>query len=284
MESSLDERQVTSLAGYRGDGPVRVGNSAYLQPQHDVYGSVVLAATHTFFDERLSKPGTRELFARLELLGEQAYRDYAEPDAGLWELRNHRRVHTFSSVMCWAACDRLEKIATRLDEPLSADLWRQRGREIRQFVQDNCWDDELGSYVESVGGKEIDACLLLLHHLGFVEASDERFVGTVERVADRLLRDGHLFRYSQADDFGYPENAFNICTFWYIEALAAVGRRDEARAMFDQVLACRNRHGLLSEDLDTASGELWGNFPQTYSMVGLISCAMRLSDSWEEAY
>ena len=119
---------------------------------------------------------------------------------------------------------------------------------------------------------------------GFIEADDPKFVSTVECIARHLLRDGHMFRYNAADDFGEPENAFNICTFWYIDALALLGRKVEARELFDNMLSARNSLGLLSEDIDPATGELWGNFPQTYSMVGLIHSAMKLSKSWEDAF
>ncbi len=121
-----------------------------------------------------------------------------------------------------------------------------------------------------------------MHTIGFLPPDDPRFVGTVEAIEKELRRGDHLFRYDAADDFGEPENAFNICTFWYIDALAAIGRSDEARALFENMLECRNSLGLLSEDVDPKTHELWGNFPQTYSMVGIINAARRLSRSWEE--
>jgi len=130
----------------------------------------------------------------------------------------------------------------------------------------------------------VDASLLLLQEVGLVAASDPRYLATLDTITRDLRRGDHLFRYAAPDDFGLPHTSFIVCTFWYIDALAAVGRRDEARALFEGVLARRNHVGLLSEDLDPATGELWGNYPQTYSLVGLILCAMRLSKSWEEAF
>jgi pentatricopeptide repeat protein len=130
----------------------------------------------------------------------------------------------------------------------------------------------------------VDASLLLMFELGFLPPEDPRFVATVEAVEKALRRGDHMFRYAQQDDFGYPETAFNICTFWLIDALAAIGRRDEARRLFEKMLDSRNHLGLLSEDIDPATGELWGNFPQTYSMVGLINSALRLSKKWSEAF
>ena len=126
--------------------------------------------------------------------------------------------------------------------------------------------------------------MLLLHDLGFLRADDPRFASTVNAVESQLRNGDFIFRYVTADDFGTPQNAFTICTFWYIDALAALGRRDEARRLFENLLTCRNKHGLLSEDLDPDSRELWGNFPQTWSMVGIITSATRLSKQWEDVF
>jgi len=282
--ADLEESIVSSLPGYLGMGPVRTGNAAHRQVQNDVYGSAILAATHMFFDERLDRPGNEGLFRCLETLGERARAVYHQPDAGIWELRNTERIHTFSGVMCWVACDRLARIATRLGLNDRAHYWREHADVIHRAVCENAWDVKQQSFVESFGGKELDASLLLLHELGFLAADDPRFAGTVAAVERRLKQGDFIFRYTQKDDFGEPQTAFVVCTFWYIDALAALGRREEARALFDTLLACRNPLGLLSEDIDPASRRLWGNFPQTYSMVGLINSAMRLSKRWEEVF
>jgi GH15 family glucan-1,4-alpha-glucosidase len=265
-------------------GPVRVGNDAWRQPQHDVYGSVVLAATHSFFDQRLLHPGGSRLFELLEGIGEQAVRLWDQPDAGIWERRTRSEVHTFSAVMCWAACDRLAKIAVRLGKEARARHWRREAERIYSAVCERAWSPKRESFAASFGSDEVDASLLLLHELDFLAADDPRFASTVAAIERDLRRGPYLFRYASPDDFGPPRTAFNICTFWYIDALAALGRRKEARELFENMLARRNRLGLLSEDLDPESGELWGNFPQTYSMVGLINSAVRLSKSWEEAF
>src|SRR5688500_13091127 len=265
-------------------GPVRVGNAAYTQLQNDVYGSAVLSATHMFFDERLDRPGGEALFHRLEALGEMAIRVYDQPDAGLWELRSIARVHTFSAIMCWVACDRLARIATRLRATQRADYWHMHAQKIQQVINERAWNPSLKSFVDSFEGDQLDASLLLLHELDFLAADDPRFASTVAAVEQHLRKGDFIFRYVRADDFGKPHTAFIVCTFWYIDALVALGRRDEARVMFEKLLARRNHLGLLSEDIDPANGELWGNFPQTYSMVGLINSAVRLSKSWEEAF
>jgi len=282
-EARLDEYNVPGLAGYRGMGPVRTGNAAYSQIQHDVYGAVVLAANQAFFDERLAHPGDEALFRRLTLLGEQAARLFDKPDAGIWEYRGRARVHTYSSIMCWAACDRLARIAAQLKLTEDSTRWRQQADRIHEVICREAWSESRQAFTESFGGGTMDASLLLMHELDFLDADDPRFASTVRAIEAELRRGDHLFRYAGADDFGRPENAFNICTFWYIDALWAIGRKEEARRLFENMLDCRNHQGLLSEDLDTANHELWGNFPQTYSMVGLINSALHLSRSWEEA-
>jgi GH15 family glucan-1,4-alpha-glucosidase len=281
--SLTDELVVDSLSGYRGMGPVRRGNQAFEQVQHDVYGAVVMSATQFFFDNRLIKSGTEAEFRRLEVLGEHARRFYNQPDAGLWEYRGRQRVHTYSSIMCWAACARLAKIAAKLGNADRAEYWRSAADGIRTFILDGAWDAEQEAFTESFGRPEMDASLLTMHDLGFLAADDPRFVSTVECIAKHLRRGSHMFRYDAPDDFGEPENAFNICTFWYIDALASIGRADEARDLFENMLSLRNPLGLLSEDIQPGSGELWGNFPQTYSMAGIINAAVRLSKPWEEA-
>ena len=282
LERKLVEREVEHLAGYQGNRPVRVGNQAYEHDQHDGYGSVVLAATQAFFDQRLRQPAGRHAFHRLETIGHKAFAVHDLPDAGLWEFRHTARVHTHSNVMCWAACDRLARIAHHLDLPDRAALWQQRADQIHATVLAKAWNSDLNSFSASFGGDEIDASLLLMHEVGFLRADDPRFAGTMAAVERELKRGPHLFRYLKDDDFGRPANAFIICTFWYIDALIAQGRNEEARDLFENMLACRNHLGLLSEDIDPKTHELWGNFPQSYSLVGLINCGMKLSKTWED--
>ena len=281
LERKLEEREIASLAGYRGMRPVRVGNQAFEHLQHDVYGNVVLAAAQSFFDRRLLRPATAQDFVRLERVGEQAYRVYATADASMWELRTRERVHTSSALMCWAACDRLARIATHRELPERSRLWQDRAAEIRGAIEERAFDAARGSFMESFGGKDVEAGLLLMAEVGFLPPDDPRFAGTVAAIEKRLRRGRHLFRYAAADDFGMPTTAFNICTFWYIDALARLGRREEARELFGYMLESRNHVGLLSEDIGPDDGEHWGNYPQTYSLVGIINAATRLSRSWE---
>ncbi len=281
LEADLIEREAEALSGYRGMGPVRVGNQAYEHFQHDVYGNLILGAVQTFFDRRLvSRAGVAD-FTRLESVGEQAWRLHDQPDAGMWELRSRAHVHTSSSLMCWAACDRLAKIAFHLGVNERGAFWQGRAETIKAKILAEAWSEERKAFTDAFGGRNLDAGVLLMAEVGFIDPMDTRFVQTVERLEEVLARGPHMMRYESADDFGVPETAFNICAFWRLDALHRIGRREEAVEIFEALLASRNHLGLLSEDTDFASGELWGNFPQTYSMVGIINGAVRLSRPWE---
>jgi GH15 family glucan-1,4-alpha-glucosidase len=281
LESDLAERFVAGAAGYRGMGPVRVGNQAHEHVQHDVYGGIVLGAAQAFHDQRLlQRPGVAD-FTALEAMGEQAWRLHREPDAGIWELRTRARVHTSSVLMCWAACDRLAHVAHALALPARALLWRERAHRIRELILERAWSAKRQAYVESLDGEHLDASVLLMAEVGFVGAGDARFSSTVAALEATLMDGPFMRRYEAADDFGRPEVTFNVCSFWRVDALARTGRAEEARAAFEALLGRRNALGLLSEDLAPATGELWGNFPQTYSMVGIVNGAVRLSAAWD---
>jgi GH15 family glucan-1,4-alpha-glucosidase len=281
LEHDLTEREVHAISGYRGMGPIRLGNQAFEHFQHDVYGNIVLGAAQSFHDRRLFRPAMDPAFTQLERAGEQAWRLHDQPDAGMWELRTRSRVHTSSSLMCWAACDRLAKIASVLGHMSRAAHWSERARQIRDKILQQAWNENRQAFVESFGGSSLDASVLLMTEVGFIDARDPRFVSTMKALEQSLCEGPFTRRYEAADDFGRPETAFNVCSFWRIDALSRMGREQEAREIFAQLLACRNHVGLLSEDTLPATGEAWGNFPQTYSMVGLINGAVRLSKPWE---
>lgn len=283
LEAAIGERIVDSVEGYRGMKPVRVGNQAHEHLQHDVYGQIVLPLVQAFFDERMLRPGTIDDFHALEKVGDRAFAMHDQADAGLWEFRTIARVHTYSSVMCWAACDRLAKAARHLGLTERGELWDERARLIRARIEAEAYLPDEGRFAASFGGTELDASLLQMTDLGFLDARDPRQVKTFEAVERDLKRGHYLFRYIHPDDFGEPETAFNFCTFWFIEALHLNGRTEEARAIFDQMLSQRTHAGLLSEDIAIQDGELWGNYPQTYSLVGIINCAVLLSRSWTDA-
>ncbi|MFC2954099.1 glycoside hydrolase family 15 protein [Marinicaulis aureus] len=282
LEEDLKEEIAADLKGYRTMGPVRFGNQAAEHIQHDVYGHVVLGASQAFFDERLFAQAGELEFEQFELVGERAYSVYNTPDAGIWEYRGRADVHTSSAIMCWAACDRLSKIADHLGRDDRAAYWRGRADAMHAVILKEAWNEERGAFTGAFGGEDLDASVLLMAEIGFIDPADPRYVATVERIDDELREGYHVYRYRAEDDFGKPQTAFTACTFWHIDALARIGRKDEARAMFEDVLAHRNHLGILSEDIDVAKGELWGNFPQTYSMAGIINAAARLSPRWED--
>ncbi len=281
---SMEERIAPQLKGYRGDGPVRIGNAAALQDQNDTYGSIILAAMPMFFDQRLPRPGDEALFRLLEPLGEKAAELALQPDSGIWEFRGRRRVHTHSAAMCWAGVNRLAAIAARLNFTDRAAYWNDKADAVQKALLEQAWNPQRNAFTAGVGTDDVDASVLLLPELGMVEPDDPRFISTVAAVERELLREKHVMRYASSDDFGLPETAFLICRFWLIDAWWSIGRREEARELFLDALRHRNRYGLLSEDIHPQTGALWGNFPQTYSMAGLILTAMRLSRSWEDRY
>ncbi|UAK25218.1 glycoside hydrolase family 15 protein [Sphingomonas nostoxanthinifaciens] len=276
----VPERLEPSLPGYRGMGPVRVGNQAAEQIQHDAYGQIVLSNAQAFFDQRLLRMGGVEDFRALEEVGELAWTVYDKPDAGLWELRTRAHVHTYSAAMCWAACDRLANAAHALGLEDRRAFWQERADTMHAAIEGAAWREETQRISATFGGDDLDASIIQLLDLRFLPPDAPRFRSTLVAVEEGLRRGSHMLRYATEDDFGLPHTAFNVCTFWLIEALSATGRAEDARALFDEMVSRRTPAGLLSEDIDPATGELWGNYPQTYSLVGLINCAMLLSKPW----
>ncbi|OWK28234.1 glycoside hydrolase family 15 protein [Sphingomonas mucosissima] len=279
-EAILTEREAPALNGYRGMGPVRVGNQAYEQIQHDAYGQIVLSNAQAFFDHRLLRVAGRDDFEALEPVGERAWEKFDKPDAGLWELRTKSHVHTYSAAMCWAACDRLANAAQALGLFERAIFWRERADQMRARIEGAAWRPETQRMSATFGGDDLDASLLQLLDLRFLAPDDPRFRSTLDAVEGGLRRGSHMLRYATEDDFGLPHTAFNVCTFWLIEALHFTGRDADARELFEEMLSRCTPAGLLSEDIDPVTGELWGNYPQTYSLVGVINCAVLLSKPW----
>ncbi|HEY0145666.1 MAG TPA: glycoside hydrolase family 15 protein [Methylovirgula sp.] len=280
--TSSEERLASALAGYQGMGPVRIGNAAVSQIQNDAYGSIILTAAQIFWDARLTYKGLATLYQQLRGVGRLAARCALTPDAGPWEYRGRASIHTYSAAMCWAALHRLALIAERVGESAEAQEWEALATKLRTEILNRATMPE-GWISGVLDAPFVDATCLLLAEVGLLPANDPRVVKTLDVIGQRLVRDGFVMRYDEADDFGHPETAFLVCTFWYVDALALAGRRDQAREIFNNVLAVRNGAGLLSEDVMAGTRTLWGNFPQAYSHVGLIHSAARLSRSWEEA-
>jgi GH15 family glucan-1,4-alpha-glucosidase len=282
---STEETMARHLTGFGGDGPVRIGNAATAQRQNDAYGAIVLSLAQLFLDQRLTVRGDLALYKSLCPLGEIAARVAFEPDAGIWEFRGRERVHSFSAAMCWAALSRLALIARSVGCEHEAEVWAARAEKLRGEILTRIVTRE-GWLSGALDREVLDASVLILPEIGFIAADAPEFLATLDIVEARLMRGGFVLRYEEPDDFGPPETAFLLCSFWYVGALALAGRREQARDLFERILAHRNHVGLLSEDLAPEvpgkPARLWGNFPQTYSQVGLILCAMRLSRSWEE--
>ena len=186
--------------------------------------------------------------------------------------------------MCWVACDRLASIAQRLGLASRAAHWREQADVLRNEILARAWNERRGVITGALDHDDLDASVLLLSELGILHPNDERFVRTCAVLGKELNRNGFIMRYTAEDDFGAPETAFLVCQFWYIDALAALNRKDEARRLFTDLLARRNSFGLLSEDIHPVTGVLWGNLPQTYSMAGIVNTARLLSRSWQQAW
>jgi GH15 family glucan-1,4-alpha-glucosidase len=281
--SDAPERELEHLSGYNGDGPVRIGNQAFEHVQNDVYGEMVLAVSRLFLDTRFvgEIPPLTAVEIVQDLL-DQIEARLEEPDAGLWEFRGRTRLHCFSVLMHWAGSRRAVEVA----EALNASELAERAREIearaREILETRCWNDEIGAFTQVAGEPQLDAALLLAVHLGYFEPDDPRAERHVDTIRSELSVDGGLLRrYSSPDDFGMPTAAFTVCTFWLVEALAIIGRTDEARDLFERLLSLDNGLGLYSEDILPDTLEQTGNFPQTYSHVGLINAAFRLSRRWD---
>ena len=277
----LEESVLGNWLGYEGEQPVRIGNAAAKHLQHDVYGEMVLALTPIFLDERMSAERSPAALKLIEGLARKAVSLAGVPDAGIWEYRTEWKPQTFSSLMCWAAADRMAGIAKLHAPALAADFRAAAGR-IHGEIRVQGWSAAKGSFVGHYGGEDLDASLLQMARLRFLPQHDERLRSTIDAITRDLSRDEWLLRYQLNDGFGTPTVAFVICTFWLVEALASTGRQPEAREVFDRLLGAMSPLGLLSEDYDAKSRRMWGNFPQAYSHVGLIHAAFAASPKWAD--
>lgn len=275
-EKDLIESELTHLAGFKGNKPVRIGNAAYTHKQFDVYGEMVLCLTPIFFDRRLISYDLKALFEDFKLLVEKSIELFCKSDAGIWEFRSEESIYTFSQVFCWVALDRGVKVARHMQETTLADQWQRKANEMQEIILKHSWNEEEQMFTQKFHGQNADASNLLMAQLGIIDSKDPRFISTVKRYGEILRKDDHIFRYVTKDDFGLPESSFTICTFWYISALISIGETNEAKRLYENLIKQANHLGLLSEDLDPINSALWGNFPQTYSLVGIIIVAKQL--------
>jgi GH15 family glucan-1,4-alpha-glucosidase len=274
----LPEHELAWLTGYEGSRPVRIGNGAYTQVQIDVYGEL-MDGLHAARRHGIETDGDTWQ-VQLELLKylENHWRDKG---SGIWEMRGPPRDFTYGKVMAWVAFDRAVKAIERYGLEGDAEKWRMLCRTVHDEVCAKGFNKKRNTFVQYYGGDALDASLLLLPLVGFLPPDDERIRGTVAAIQKNLMREGFVMRYSQeesGDGLSGSEGAFLICSFWLIDNLAMMGRKDEARELFERLLAVRNDVGLLAEEYDPTMHRMLGNFPQAFSHVGLINCIHNLSE------
>jgi GH15 family glucan-1,4-alpha-glucosidase len=275
-ERRLDERVLEWLPGFADSRPVRIGNAASTQLQLDVYGEVLDAVWHAAAAGDPPAPATWALMKHLLGWLETGWR---QPDAGIWEVRGPLRHFTHSKVMAWVAFDRAVRIAEMTGLDGAVERWRMSRDEIKAQVLAQGWHEGRQAFTQSYGSEELDASVLLLPMVGFLPAADPRIVATVAAIRRELEIDGFVYRYRTADDEGVDglpagEGAFLACSFWLVEVLAMQGRDDEARTLFERLLAVRNDVGLLAEEYDPKAKRQLGNFPQAFSHLSLVTAAL----------
>jgi GH15 family glucan-1,4-alpha-glucosidase len=274
--TDLGEKMLSHLKGYKNSGPVRIGNNACHTQQNDIFGEMLNTLYLYFFHYQLEKMSD-DVWSLVKFLVNTTGRDWATQDAGIWEFR-HRKAHfTFSKVLSWVAVDRGIKIAEKLGKDYAVQNWTPVRDAIRSDIEEKGWHENLGAYTQSYGSSNLDASLLLMERYGYSKGTDPRWLSTVRRSGEELVRNGFGFRYTSADDFGKPKNAFVLASLWMAKALYTTGEKEKARLLFEKILSRANHLGLLSEDIDPDSGELLGNFPQAYSHMAVINTANTLS-------
>ncbi len=277
-ERRLVEERLTNLSGFGNCGWVRIGNAAIEQRQNDLMGELVLCLETLLTDPRIVDEDSGRFTPLLQRLVEESIEAAPTQDTSIWEFRTLHNVYTFSRAMCWVAIQRGAKLAQRLGRPDLAERWGPIADAERAEVLKRGYSQNLGYFTQTLDGQNPDASLLLLPTLGIVDARDPRFVSTVEAYERELVVGGLMRRYAGLDDFGETDSAFTICSFWWAEALALMGRLDAAIEVFERISRHANPVGLFSEDIDPATGALLGNFPQAYTHVGLIHTAMTISE------
>jgi GH15 family glucan-1,4-alpha-glucosidase len=277
-ERELLEYELPHLSGYENSKPVRIGNAAFLQRQNDVFG-YLLNVIHQYYE---FFPGTldeiEDIWEIVRNICRTVSTHWEKPDKGIWEVRNYENHFVFSKVMSWVAMDRAAKIAYLLNKTYYRETWRGIANDIKEDILKNGWNKELQTFTQTYNNKDLDASLLLMAEYGFIDAGDAKFKKTVKAIKNTLLHNGLVYRYINPDDFGKPVSSFTICTFWLVQALLRTGMKDEAKTIFENLLACGNHLGLFSEDIDFTTKRLLGNFPQAYSHLALINTATMFSE------
>ncbi|MBI9016427.1 MAG: glycoside hydrolase family 15 protein [Phycisphaerae bacterium] len=275
----LTEKELPWLDGYEGSKPVRVGNAAVTQKQNDIYG-VVLDAIYeslTTFHESLNNK--EDIWTVVRTLVRHVKNNWKKLDSGIWEFRTEQKHFTFSKILCWVAMDRAVRIANFFGKDKYVNDYASWREQIKADILKKGRDPQTNALTQFYGCKAMDASNLLAQQYGFLSSKDPIYVDTVLQTYSDLLKDGLMFRYTNADDFGRPKSSFTVCTFWMIKSLYLIGKEELATEMFEQVLEYSNHLGLFSEDIDFSSKRLLGNFPQGYSHIALIDTALTLSKS-----
>jgi alpha,alpha-trehalase len=284
-QKKLTEEFLEHLDGYMGSKPVRIGNAAYHQKQNDIYGILMDVLYQQYLQFNNSLFYREELWTIVKATMVIVKENWKKADKGIWEFRTEERHFTFSKLLCWVAIDRGVKIAELLNLKEKVSKWQTLRDEIAEDIHLNAWYEEKQAYTQSYGSPHLDASTLLMESYGFIDAMDPRYVSTVLATEKELCKDGLMYRYINNDDFGLPSSSFTICSFWFINSLFKIGKKKEAKRLFDQILSYSNHLGLFSEDIDFETKRLLGNFPQAYSHLALIETAINfseLSDEYQE--
>lgn len=283
-EKKLTEETLDHLKGYMGSAPVRIGNAAYMQKQHDIYGILMDAIHQQIVKFETTLENCEELWGITKGIVLQVKEHWQEADKGIWEFRTEERHFTFSKMLCWVAIDRAVKTAKILNKHRYVERWIPWEQEIKNDIFKNAWSESKEAFTQSYGSEDLDASVLLMESYGIIDARDDRFVKTVHAIENELCYDGLMYRYKNKDDFGLPSSSFTICTFWLINSLNKIGEHTKAGEMFDRLLSYSNHLGLFSEDIDFKTKRLLGNFPQAYSHLALIETATHLANTFTEEH
>jgi GH15 family glucan-1,4-alpha-glucosidase len=279
-ERDLSERVLPHLAGWRDSTPVRVGNGAWTQRQIDVYGELLAAVGRLRDQIGELDPATR---AFLVAVADTAARRWTGKDQGIWEIRGAAQDFVYSKVMCWVALDRAISLAGKLGAEDRVEGWQRTRDEIHAAVLRHGWSQRAGAFTQYFGSDDLDASSLMMPIVGFLPAADPRVLATIDAIAERLTDErGLVYRYDTvggADGLEGREGTFVLCTFWLAQALALAGQPGRARHVFERAITYLNDVGLLAEEVDPATGELLGNFPQAFSHIGLINAAWAISEA-----
>ena len=280
-ERDLSERVLPHLAGWRDSRPVRVGNGAWTQRQLDVYGELLGAAQRLVDQLGELDPVTQRFLAAA---ADTAASRWKEKDQGIWEIRGEPRDFLYSKLMCWAALDRAIALAPHLGGQHKVKAWMAARDEIRAAIEEHGWSEKAGAFTQAFGGDDLDASNLMLVITGFLPADDPRMKATIDATAERLTDErGLVYRYLAHDGLAGEEGTFLLCTFWLAQAQALAGELGQAIATFERAVAAINDVGLLAEEVDVASGEMIGNFPQAFSHVGLVNAAWAIAQAQQRA-